>query len=135
MPDIEEAFVTYLLADSGLSALISTRLYPDDRPQGDSLPAITYSVISDIKQHVLSGQLSQERPMYQFSIYAATRTSAKAVAAALKTALCDYQGTMSGLVVQRIRLENEIYTKEVSADGVTKTHNADLEFEVIYERS
>lgn len=133
MADIEEAFTTYLLAHAGLAALISSRIYPDERPQSiTTLPAVTYMVVSDIKQHILTGQMKQERPMYQFTVYASTRASAKAVAAQLKAALCDYHGTLSGVVIQKIQLNNELYTISASSDGTAKIHISDLEFEITY---
>lgn len=130
--DIEEAVVAYLKAYTGLTALTSTRIFPDERPQDSSLPAITYMLVSDVKQHILTGKLAQEQPVYQFSIYAATRASAKAVAAQLKAALSDYHGTLSGVVIEKIQLNNELCSTYKSTDGSIKTTIADLEFEITY---
>lgn len=133
--EIEEAVVAYLKAYTGLTALTSTRIFPDERPQDvTTLPSITYMLVSDVKQHTLTGKLKQERPVYQFSVYAATRASAKAVAAQIKAALSDYHGTMSGVVVEKIQLNNELCSTYKSTDGSIKTTIADLEFEITYIR-
>jgi hypothetical protein len=133
--DIEEALTAYLLAQSGLTALIARRLYFDSLKLGTDLPAVVCINISDVKLHTLTGQYANERPMYQFSAYGSTRAEARAVANQLKTALIDYHGTLSGVVVNKIELQNELSSQYVSADGTTKTCIVDLEFEVSYERS
>jgi len=135
MANIEEAFTAYLLAHAGLAALIGSRIYPQERPQEiTTLPAMTYMVVSDVPIHTLTGQAKQARPMYQFTVYASTRASAQAVAVQIKAALVDYHGTLSGVVIQKIQLENELYGINETADGTKKEHTADLEFEITYVR-
>lgn len=134
MADLEEALTTYLLAQSGLTSLISRKLYPEEMPQGTVLPAVTHIGISDIKLHTLTGQLKIERPVLQYTAYAYTKAEAKAVAEQLKTALSDYQGTLSGVVIQKIELQNEITNMETSSDGTVKVYTKDLEFEITYEK-
>lgn len=73
--------------------------------------------------------------MYQFTAYDTTKLGAKAVAKQLKSALQDYHGTLSGIVIQHIRLENELSTLDTSPDGTIKTYTTDLEFEISYDRS
>jgi hypothetical protein len=132
--EIEEALTTYLLSQSGLTALIDRRFFYDLLPQGCVLPAVVCQNVSDVKDHTYSGIQQLERPMYQFTTYANSRASARAVAAQIKAALSDYHGTMSGLTVQYIRLENELTSTETGTDGTTKTHVTDLEFEINYLR-
>lgn len=133
--DIEEAFVAYLKAHTGLAALVSTRIYPDERTQSvATLPAVSYQLVSNVLLHTLTGQSKQESPVYQFTVYASSRSSAKAVAAQIKAALSDYVGTMGGLQVQKIELENELYGVDKSADGTVKINTADLEFTITYEK-
>lgn len=70
--------------------------------------------------------------MLQFTAYASTKAGARAVSNQLKAALCDYTGTLSGVVVQYIRLENELSGLEKSSDGTVKVYTEDLEFEINY---
>ena len=133
--DIESALIVYLKAHTGLSALISTRLYFEELPQGTSFPAVVIIKISDFKDHYLSGQCELERPIFQFTAMGLTKASARLVANQLKLALCDYQGALSGIAVQKIELQNEITSMEKSADGTTKVYYEDLEFEINYVRS
>ena len=128
--EIEEALTSYLLDFSGLTALIGDKLYPDEIPQGIKLPAVIYSKVSDVKDHTLVGQNRLESPMIQFAAFVGSKTAARAIANQLKAALCDFQGELSGLEIQYIRLENEISSLEKSSDGIIKINTEILEFEI-----
>ena len=130
--DIYDALVAKIKATPAITALIGTRLYPDEIPQGDALPAVYYQTISDVKDHHLTGQLELEKPMIQFTVQAATKNSAADVAEAIKTALVDYQGTISGVQIQYIRLENEIPSFYRASDGIKAHYTHDLEFQVFF---
>jgi hypothetical protein len=129
---IEEAFTAYLLAHPGLKALINDRFYPDELPQGTVLPAVSYIKISDVKDHTLTGQSKLENPIFQFTTFAYTKKVTKEVAEQLKAALSDYQGIMSGVEVQHIKLENEMSNLEKSSDGTIKVYTEDLEYQIYY---
>jgi hypothetical protein len=124
--DIEEALVAYLKTKN------ITKIYPDEIPQNVNLPAATYIKISDIKDHYLTGICELERPIFQFTAYALTKTAARTLAKSIKTALSDYQGTLSGIQIQKIELQNELSNLETSPDGITRVFTEDLEFEVNY---
>ena len=130
--EIEESLTSYFLGFAELAALIDDKLYPDELPQGIKLPAVIYSKISDVKEHTLVGQNRLERPMLQFTVFADTKTSTRAIANQLKAALCDFQGMMSGIEVQYIRLENELSSLERTPDGTLKIYTEILEFEINY---
>lgn len=131
---IEEAITAYLLAHTGLSALISRRFFFEEMPQNTTFPAVVVIKISDIKEHSLSGQLDLERPTYQFTSFATTKAGSRAVSEQLKLALVDYKGVLSGVVVQKIELQTEISSMEKTADGTLKIYTEDLEFQVNYEK-
>ena len=125
---IEEAIRTYLLTQTGLTALVSTRIVVDEVTDGVTLPAVSYQKISDVKSHFLTGQSTLENPIFQYTAYATTKAVAKSVATQLKLALCDYQGTLSGLQIQKIELQNEFSNSET--DGVDRIYAEDLEFQI-----
>jgi len=136
MAEIEEGFVAYLKAYAGLTALTSTRIYPDEIPQGvTTLPCVIYFLVSDVKDHYLTAQCTLERPIYQFTVVASTKTSAKAVAAQIKAALNDYTGSMSSVSIQKIELQNEMHSIDTSSDGTTRVFTIDLEYEINYIRA
>jgi len=132
--EIEAAFTTYLLAQTGLTALISRRFFFEEMPQGTPLPAVVCIKISDIKDHTLTGQSKLERPIFQFTALANTKPAARAVSNQIKAALCDYQGDMGGIFIQKIEQQNELSNLETSSDGTTRVYAEDLEFEINYNK-
>ena len=135
MPEITVALTTYILAQTGITSLIDRRFFYDYLPQGTKYPAIVGLNISDVKLHTLTEQLPLEQPMIQFTAYAETKAEVQSIASQLKTALSDYQGTLSGIEVDYIKLANELSTVEILADGTTKINMIDLEYEVNFQRS
>ena len=129
---IEEALVAHLLAQTGLTALISRRFFYEELPQDTILPSVTCIKISDIKDHTLTGQSELERPTYQLTTWASTKAGARAVAEQIKSILSDYQGTMGGITVQKIELQTEMSSLEKSPDGTTKVYFEDLEYQINY---
>jgi len=130
--NIEEALVKKLLDHAGLKALIGSKIYPEEIPQGVTLPAVFWIKVSDIKDHFLTGQSNLERPIYQFTAQANSKGAVKPIAEEIKKALCDYQGDLHGVEVQKIELQNELSSMEKSADGTIRIFYEDLEFEVTF---
>lgn len=140
--EIEEALKTYLETKTALTALITQNsevcLYPEEIPQKINLNnsgAVSYIKISDTKGHTLTGQSKLEQPIFQYSVLAETRAKARAITNQLKAALCDQHGTFSGIVIQKIELQNEMSNLETSSDGTVKVYTEDLEFQISFERS
>jgi hypothetical protein len=59
MPTMGEQLVAKLTADSAVTALVSSRIFPNVLPQGSSLPAIVYTVVDDVPQRTLSGAVDE----------------------------------------------------------------------------
>lgn len=132
---VEDAVLAYLKSYAGLTALVGGRIYPEEVPETETLPAVTYILVSNVPIHTLDGKVTLERPVYQYTAYAETKAVARAVAAQIALALSDYHGTLSGVAVQKIELQNEMSTLISSGDGTVKTYTHDLEFEITYERT
>jgi hypothetical protein len=127
--ELEEALTAYLLAQSGLTALIGNNFKWDERPAGT--PMVVGINISDVKDHLLSGQSDLEHPYIQFTAYANTRAEARAVGNQLKAALADFSGTLSGIQIQQIELQNELSSSETIAEvGRVFTH--DQEYQIFF---
>lgn len=135
MPEIEEALTARLLAHTGLAALVGTKVYWDEVPQGTEPPFVVAINISDIKIQTLTGHLRIEAPTFQFTAYATTKKAAKAIGTQLKAALQDCSGVLSGITVQLINLITELSTLTRNADGTVQLYTTDLEFQVFFERS
>jgi len=111
MATIEEALNTLLLATSSITALVGTgaaaRIFPLRIPQDAARPALAYQKISSPKTHSHGGTSNLARSRFQFTAQAATYTSAKALAAALRTALIGYRGTVSGVRIDGILIDDD----------------------------
>ena len=84
---IETTLYTTLTGDAGVSALVSTRVYPNPAPEGASKPLVSYFVVSGTRITTIPGVGDATRKRVQINCHANTYSSAKAVAAAVIAAL------------------------------------------------
>lgn len=109
MADIKQALYEYLAATSGITSLVSTRIYPVLAPQGGSLPYVVMTQVSSEHIRHTTGRAQVARTRMQFDAYAGTSPAVQSVADALRVALDMYTGTMGAtaqVVVQRVFLES-----------------------------
>ena len=78
---------TTLTNDVGVSGFVGARVYPMDLPQNATLPAITYTEVSNVPLNNLSGENVTQNSRYQFDCFASTFDSAEALGVLLKTAM------------------------------------------------
>jgi len=128
MITIEEGLTAHLKANAGLTALISTRVYPGFISQTSTLPCLTYQRISTprIITHDTSGASGTAHPRFQFDAWAETNTSAKAIIDAVRAALNGYKGTMGTVnlvTVQASLTDDERY--EYSPEVKIHRYSAD----------
>ena len=74
---------TYVIGDTGVAALIGTRMYPTNLPQACTLPAVTYHVISRTHEPTLKGVAAAGTMRVQFDCWAETRLASDAVGDAI----------------------------------------------------
>ena len=84
---IETTLYSTLTGDSGVTALVDTRVYPNLAPEGAAHPLVTYQVVSGGREATIPGVGDAVRKRIQLSCHANTYSSAKAVAAAVIAAL------------------------------------------------
>lgn len=92
---IDEALFAHLSGNAGVSALVSTRIYPVVLPQGATLPAVTFMEVSAPKIRTMGGRLGGS-PRFQITCWATTPSGARGVSDAILDALDHYSGTMGG---------------------------------------
>jgi len=102
---IDSAVYTRLSGFAGISALVSTRIYPPPVPQNGTYPLVTYQEVSRVPIHVMGGTASPVHIRYQVDCWAETVAGAKAVAAQVESALDNYAGTSDGVVILNCFLE------------------------------
>ena len=103
---LEEAIHTYLAAQTGVTDLVSTRIYQGKRPQGSDLPAVTYKVPDDSDVDYQIGATGLSEAHVSLDCWAADPGGAKALRDAVRAVL---HGKPSGLLgtvtVDAIRLQ------------------------------
>lgn len=97
---IEQAVKTIGGAHAGLAALIGTRLYAGQAPQGAALPYVVFAKNGDFRPvaaiHVNSGWGHSD---IWFEVHGATLLQAKTVMLQVRSAFDRYEGTASGVQI------------------------------------
>jgi hypothetical protein len=117
----EESLVARLNATSGVTALVASRIYPMEIPQGAVMPAIAYQRISTFRPGSLRGPVGLADPRIQVDCWADTYAVAKAVAQAVRQSL---DGYASDGVAAIILGEHDL----VNPDGLRKCVTQDFSF-------
>lgn len=76
-----------ITAHPGLTALIGTRLYPNEAAQESPTPFIVYYEFATPREQTIDCTIAVSKPRIQYSIYGETFASALAVADQLRAAL------------------------------------------------
>ena len=89
---VEAALKALVSGDSGVAALVGSRVYPLIRPQDSPLPAIVYQEIFTETYVPADGDSGWRRGRFQWSAWAETYASIKAMRGALVACLNGYAG-------------------------------------------
>jgi|TARA_R100000084_G_scaffold74788_3_gene33659 hypothetical protein len=117
MAGIEASIRSILTADSDVSALVSTRVFPYLRQQGTAFPAIVYELEDTEPQQGLDGFQSLTRCELSVTNVAETYSGAKDLASKVRTALNGYTGTSEGVAIKSVVHDNDIGIVEDSRIG------------------
>jgi hypothetical protein len=103
---IESAIITRLNAVTDITYIVSNRIYADTLPDGSTLPAIVYQLISTIPYSALTEDTGLFQSRVQFNLIADSKTETISLSEAMKTALQRYKGAVSDITILDARLEN-----------------------------
>ena len=117
MAGIEASIRSILTADSDVSDLVSTRVFPYMRQQGTAFPAIVYELEDTEPQQGLDGFQSLTRCELSVTNVAETYSGAKDLASKVRTALNGYTGTSEGVAIKSVVHDNDIGIVEDSRIG------------------
>jgi hypothetical protein len=115
--DIGAALCNYALAQSSVAALVADRAWPDVLKQNAAMPAFTYTVVSDVPEHHLTGMSGISQARVQFDFYADTRKESNDLAEAVRIAIDADRGTLGGEQVRTCHLENTFRFPEQPVNG------------------
>lgn len=113
---MEEAFRAILMASVSVTSLCGTRINWGQHPQGQPLPAIVLTVISDAAQPTYRGPDDLSQGRVQADCYAQSYGAAKALARAVRTLLDGYRtANFDGIFLEAARDGREGGTSEADA--------------------
>lgn len=110
MTTLDEGIIAYMKATAGITALVSTRIYPLVLPEKATLPALVVTRISTprIVSHDTSGATGDLiSPRYQFDAWGASQAATKAIADALRAALNGKKGVAGGVTLRAALADDE----------------------------
>ena len=96
-----------LSATSGVTSLVSTRIYPDMAPQNAAFPYIVFQKLSTQPTDTKEGVSPLDKILVQIDCYSGSYDTSHTIAAAIRTALDRYSGTINGHVVDKIIFSND----------------------------
>lgn len=136
---IEEAIAALLEADSGVSAIVDDRIFPQVIRQDEEgvirLPAITYTNVSGFREHSLLGPAGYARPRMQIDCWAYFYLEAKQIAEAVRLALDGFRGDVSiGSDSLRIESSTLVNVQDFDADE-GKIRRVSLDFSIHHQEA
>lgn len=75
----ESALYNHLAADSGIAAIVSTRIYQEVAPTNVTMPYITWQIISDVPTGHLGAESGIARKVVQIDLFASTDIACNAL--------------------------------------------------------
>jgi hypothetical protein len=130
---MEEALIAKLLTDSGVAALVGTRIHPGVRPQGSALPAIVFNMIWANPSYSDDGEDGIAEARVQLDCWGATYTEAKTLARAVKRALSAFGGMSAGVRFRYITLDLEHDIQEAGGNAESYPFRTSLDFIIVYD--
>lgn len=136
---LPQALFEEMTTDATLSALVSTRVYPDEADQRTPMPYITYQEFTALTVAHFSGVDSLAKSSYQITVWASSAASRHAVENAVRV-LFNLQRRNFGtganeIFVNRSENTNNQSTKETPDDGSQNTRFGKfMDFEFWHER-
>ena len=128
--ELEEGILAFLKTKTGLTALVSTRIYPDTLPPGTTYPAVVYEFVSEETTDTFVQPTTElTGDAIQFSVYAETRKAADAAARKIKEAFKNHSGLMGTVMVQAVEQINKFKAYESAVNQYRTTY----EFRFWYE--
>lgn len=124
---IEEEIITRLTGFGGLTALVGTRIRPVKKRTDIALPAITYQVISEIRQPAFGNTPKNVAARWQFSIWAKKYSETRTIKTQLIAALQRFRQS-TGTAIEDIFIENTI---DLFEDD-TKQYHLAIDVQIFY---
>lgn len=111
MADLEQVLYSKLAGTSGITDLVSTRIYPLKFPENATFPCITFMRVATNAGHTMDGGGERRVSVVRIDCWdrgLSAYKNAKTLARAVTSALSNWREVVSGVDVQSFMQENEI---------------------------
>jgi len=125
---MEAALIAYLLADTAIAGIVSTRLHWSTLPQGVVMPALLLTRVSGRRDNHMLGASGLVESRVQFDAYADTYTEMVALSKAVRDALSGAAFTQGSIKFQGCFLESERHSFEKPPNSSTEQHRGLMDF-------
>lgn len=125
---MEEIIRAALLASSGVSSIVGTRVNFGTHPQGQPLPAIVLNTISDIGGYLIASPDGVSDARIQVDCYAGTYRAAKLLSRAVTALLSGY----SGNGIQGVFRAGSRDSREGGTNEADRPYRVSLDFTLTY---
>lgn len=123
---LKTALATKLESISALITLVSTRIYSVAMPQDFTLPAVTFRMVADETERILTGHGGKARTTFEITYYATTDTAAEAGGEIIRKAIDGYSGTIGGVKIQSVIMQ----TRKDEYDSENNIFGRVMEFKI-----
>lgn len=130
---VEPVVYARLSTFAGLTALVSTRIYPGVAPQNAALPMVTYRRISAQRPWGFGADAGLVVARMQFDVFAESYAASRAVAEQIRAALQRWSNEAATPAVLDTVIENE--TDLYEPDPVPPLHHAVTDIMITYREA
>ncbi len=135
---IESALFNYLSNESGMTTLVSTRIYASSPPSAPVYPFVTFQVLNNQPEHYMAGAVGLTEVLMQVDAWAFLVSEQQAISEALRNLLDGFRGAMGSelLAVRKCFLETRTTFQEPDKQGKNlPVHRASLDFSIWHVES
>lgn len=104
---MEEALISLLLGDTGVSAIVGDRIFWGLRKQGSPLPALVLNRISSVHSYTLDGPVDLSQSRIQIDCYAQTFGQTRALSRAVYAPLNGKRAVHEGVSFEGVFADSE----------------------------
>lgn len=117
-----KAIYGILSANAGVTAICSTRIYPDVAAQGSEFPFVVYNITRLAASDTKSGVSTLDEERYDLNCVSSSYAQAIGLSEAVRGALDRYSGTVNGVNIQSVQFtdfetnfddDNDVYVAVV----------------------
>ena len=99
-----------------LISAVEANVYPVSIPQGVKGNKVVYNIISNVPTNIKNRVSAVDQYRVQISCYTNKYNTVCTLAQSIRTALDNYSGTVAGVLIDRIRFENQMDTYDLQSD-------------------